>query len=77
MLGAIFGTGTNGAYVEDICEPLNDHTLMQYLITSLAKIKKLSGTLAAEYGGQMIVNTEWGAFNNSVGIYISITVERP
>jgi len=48
LLGAIFGTGTNGAYVEDI-----------------SKIKKLSGTLTAECGGQMIVNTEWGAFNNS------------
>ncbi|KAF5364079.1 hypothetical protein D9756_000575 [Leucocoprinus leucothites] len=48
ILGAIFGTGTNGAYVEDI-----------------SKIKKLQGTPAASKGGYMVVNTEWGAFNNS------------
>ncbi|KAJ3568406.1 hypothetical protein NP233_g5735 [Leucocoprinus birnbaumii] len=48
ILGAIFGTGTNGAYVEDI-----------------AKIKKLQGTPVASKGGYMVVNTEWGAFNNS------------
>lgn len=48
ILGAIFGTGTNGAYVEDI-----------------SKIKKLEDTPAASKGGYMIVNTEWGAFNNS------------
>ncbi|KAF8743835.1 hypothetical protein AX14_000240 [Amanita brunnescens Koide BX004] len=48
LLGAIFGTGTNGAYVEKV-----------------SKIKKLSGTQAAEHGDYMIVNTEWGAFNNS------------
>ncbi|KAF7301605.1 Phosphotransferase [Mycena indigotica] len=47
-LGAIFGTGTNGAYVEDI-----------------ANIKKLANDPAAANGGVMIVNTEWGAFNNS------------
>jgi len=45
---AIFGTGTNGAYVEDV-----------------AKITKLGNSPAAALGGQMIVNTEWGAFNNS------------
>ncbi|KAF8631138.1 hypothetical protein AX15_002484 [Amanita polypyramis BW_CC] len=48
LLGAIFGTGTNGAYVEHI-----------------SKIKKLSGTQRSEHNGYMIVNTEWGAFNNS------------
>lgn len=47
--GAIFGTGTNGAYVED-----------------LVKITKLKNDDAAALGGKMIVNTEWGAFNNSV-----------
>lgn len=31
-----------------------------------AKIIKLKGTPAAEKGGHMVVNTEWGAFNNSV-----------
>ncbi|KAF8897142.1 hexokinase [Infundibulicybe gibba] len=47
-LGAIFGTGTNGAYVEEI-----------------AQITKLSNSSAAAAGGLMVVNAEWGAFNNS------------
>lgn len=50
VLGAIFGTGTNGAYVEDV--------------GNLAKM----GTLAQKPGGKMIINTEWGAFDNAVGI---------
>ncbi|OAX43092.1 hypothetical protein K503DRAFT_709312 [Rhizopogon vinicolor AM-OR11-026] len=48
ILGAIFGTGTNGAYVEEV-----------------SKITKLGDSAAAAAGGEMIVNTEWGAFNNS------------
>ncbi|KAF8803727.1 hexokinase [Phlegmacium glaucopus] len=48
VAGAIFGTGTNGAYIEEI-----------------AKIPKLAGTPAAAHGGHMVINTEWGAFNNS------------
>jgi hexokinase len=48
LLGAIFGTGTNGAYIEEV-----------------AKIRKLKGASATEKGGHMVVNTEWGAFNNS------------
>ncbi|KAH7888071.1 hexokinase [Phlebopus sp. FC_14] len=48
ILGAIFGTGTNGAYVEDI-----------------ANITKLGNNPAVAEGGFMIVNTEWGAFNNT------------
>ncbi|KAG6849636.1 hypothetical protein H0H93_006759 [Arthromyces matolae] len=47
ILGAIFGTGTNGAYVEEV-----------------AKITKLANSPAAAKGGHMVVNTEWGAFNN-------------
>ncbi|KAG1773849.1 hypothetical protein EDD22DRAFT_856754 [Suillus occidentalis] len=47
ILGAIFGTGTNGAYVEEV-----------------SKITKLGQNPVAA-GGEMIVNTEWGAFNNS------------
>ena len=49
LLGAIFGTGTNGAYVED-----------------LNKLTKLEDEALRSSGGRMIVNTEWGAFNNSV-----------
>ncbi|KAF9649343.1 hexokinase [Thelephora ganbajun] len=48
LLGAIFGTGTNGAYVED-----------------LSKLTKLKDEGLKSRGGKMIVNTEWGAFNNS------------
>ncbi|KAF2741132.1 glucokinase [Polyplosphaeria fusca] len=53
LLGAIFGTGTNGAYVE-----------------KLDKVTKL--TSKADVGaydkstGDMIVNTEWGSFDNSL-----------
>ncbi|PVI05836.1 hypothetical protein DM02DRAFT_610511 [Periconia macrospinosa] len=53
LLGAIFGTGTNGAYVE-----------------KLDKVTKL--TSKANEGaydqstGEMIVNTEWGSFDNSL-----------
>lgn len=50
LLGAIFGTGTNGAYVED-----------------QGALKKLSGNTAVPGDGQkMIVNCEWGAFDNDV-----------
>ncbi|KAF9569461.1 hexokinase [Agrocybe pediades] len=48
IAGAIFGTGTNGAYIEQV-----------------SKITKLKGSAAAEKGGEMVINTEWGAFNNS------------
>lgn len=30
-----------------------------------AKIRKLANTPVAAQGGYMVVNTEWGAFNNS------------
>ncbi|USP81239.1 uncharacterized protein yc1106_08513 [Curvularia clavata] len=53
LLGAIFGTGTNGAYVE-----------------KLSKISKLTQDKdAGEYDqstGEMIVNSEWGSFDNSL-----------
>lgn len=53
LLGAIFGTGTNGAYVE-----------------KLNKVTKLTkATDAGEYDqstGEMVVNTEWGSFDNSL-----------
>jgi hypothetical protein len=50
---------------------------MHQLITRPAKIKKLSGTQAAEHGSHMIVNTEWGAFNNSVRTTFGRTNESP
>ncbi|KAF2839791.1 hexokinase [Patellaria atrata CBS 101060] len=55
LLGAIFGTGTNGAYVE-----------------KLPSIKKLvEDKNAGDYDestGEMIVNTEWGSFDNSLSV---------
>ncbi|KAL2016834.1 hypothetical protein VTK56DRAFT_2957 [Thermocarpiscus australiensis] len=51
VLGAIFGTGTNGAYVE-----------------KLSEIKK---PLAGEYDsstGEMVINTEWGSFDNQLNV---------
>lgn len=53
LLGAIFGTGTNGAYVEKLNK-----------VTKLTQSKD-----AGEYDkstGEMIVNTEWGSFDNSL-----------
>ncbi|KAH9962411.1 hexokinase-domain-containing protein [Russula dissimulans] len=48
VLGAIFGTGTNGAYLEQV-----------------ANITKLGNSPAAAAGGVMMINTEWGAFDNA------------
>ncbi|KAI0723500.1 hexokinase [Earliella scabrosa] len=48
ILGSIFGTGTNGAYVERV-----------------ENITKLGDSPARQQGGFMVVNTEWGAFNNT------------
>ncbi|KAK7696561.1 hypothetical protein QCA50_001219 [Cerrena zonata] len=48
ILGSIFGTGTNGAYVEKV-----------------EKITKLGDAPARKRGGDMVVNCEWGAFNNT------------
>lgn len=55
LLGAIFGTGTNGAYVEKL-----DH------ITKLT-----TGTGYGDYDkstGEMVVNTEWGSFDNGLKV---------
>ncbi|KAK7408910.1 glucokinase [Neonectria punicea] len=51
ILGAIFGTGTNGAYME-----------------KTANIKK---PIPGEYDdstGEMVVNTEWGSFDNQLNV---------
>jgi len=54
LIGAIFGTGTNGAYVE-----------------KLDKVTKLASIEGSEYDkstGEMIVNTEWGSFDNQMSV---------
>jgi len=48
VLGSIFGTGTNGAYLEQV-----------------SNITKLGNNPAAAAGGVMMINTEWGAFDNA------------
>lgn len=53
LLGAIFGTGTNGAYVEKLDK-----------VTKLTQDKNVGNYDKST--GEMIVNTEWGSFDNSL-----------
>lgn len=55
LLGAIFGTGTNGAYVEKLGR-----------ITKLDKMENL--TDYDKSTGEMIVNCEWGSFDNQLSV---------
>ncbi|KAI9817534.1 MAG: glucokinase [Pycnora praestabilis] len=55
LLGAIFGTGTNGAYVEKLDK-----------ITKMSSIE--GGAEYDESTGEMIVNTEWGSFDNELNV---------
>lgn len=62
LLGAIFGTGTNGAYVE-----------------KLEKITKLQQMEDAHYDkstGEMIINAEWGSFDNHLSVLPSTVYDR-
>ncbi|KKA29695.1 hypothetical protein TD95_004460 [Thielaviopsis punctulata] len=51
ILGAIFGTGTNGAYLE-----------------KLSNIKKPITGDYSKSTGEMVVNTEWGSFDNQLNV---------
>lgn len=51
IVGAIFGTGTNGAYMED-----------------LEKIPKLNRDSLPSDAEGMVINTEWGSFDNTLNI---------
>ncbi|WPG97957.1 putative glucokinase [Acrodontium crateriforme] len=53
LLGAIFGTGTNGAYVEKL--------------EKMSKLKGMAGEVDGSTG-EMIVNTEWGSFDNQLSV---------
>lgn len=53
LLGAIFGTGTNGAYVEKLDR-----------ITKLQT--EATGSVYDKTTGQMVINTEWGSFDNAM-----------
>lgn len=55
FIGGIFGTGTNGAYVEKV--------------DKVSKMDTLEG--GADYDkstGEMIINTEWGSFDNHLSV---------
>jgi len=65
LCGGIFGTGTNGAYVEDI----DRLTKMGFQAAELEENKR--------HGlDNMVVNTEWGAFDNEVRQALSLTPLR-
>ena len=63
LLGAIFGTGTNGAYVEKL--------------SRVTKMDKLEGGASYdESTGLMIVNTEWGSFDNHLSVLPNTPYDR-
>ena len=62
LIGAIFGTGTNGAYVEKLDK-----------VKKMAEIRESAGSTPNDLGydpstGLMIINTEWGSFDNSLKV---------
>lgn len=64
LLGAIFGTGTNGAYVEKLSR-----------ITKMTK----PGANVGEYDkstGEMVINTEWGSFDNAMRVLPDTPYDR-
>lgn len=54
--------------------PIRNSMILTHLTSFfyLAKITKLANSPAASKGGYMVVNTEWGAFNNSVSVSPSV-----
>lgn len=64
LLGAIFGTGTNGAYVEKLKK-----------ITKLKKMGSAAGDIDTSTG-EMIVNTEWGSFDNHMSVLPNTPYDR-
>lgn len=59
ILGAIFGTGTNGAFGVPVSE-----------------VTKLGNNAAIVKGGDMILNTEWGAFDNTRAVLPSSAFDQ-
>ncbi|CAK7217360.1 glucokinase [Sporothrix bragantina] len=58
LLGAIFGTGTNGAYIE-----------------KLSSIKKELEGVYDDSTGEMVINTEWGSFDNQLNVLPTTTFD--
>ena len=61
LLGAIFGTGTNGAYVEKL--------------SRISKLKAGSSGID-NTTGDMIINTEWGSFDNHLSVLPNTPYDR-
>jgi len=59
ILGAIFGTGTNGAFGLPV-----------------EQVTKLGNNAAVSKGGEMILNTEWGAFDNARSVLPSTPFDQ-
>ncbi|PYH97697.1 hypothetical protein BO71DRAFT_395947 [Aspergillus ellipticus CBS 707.79] len=54
FLGAIFGTGTNGAYVEKL--------------ERITKMQTIEHSEYDKSAGEMIINAEWGSFDNHLSV---------
>jgi hexokinase len=67
VLGAIFGTGANGASTSKIFVRKYFASCRVSSLTPAytANLRKLANNPAASRGGIMVVNTEWGAFNRN------------
>ncbi|OAP61360.1 hypothetical protein AYL99_03563 [Fonsecaea erecta] len=59
LIGAIFGTGTNGAYVEKLSR-----------VKKMKAIDEAEGGVANydSSTGLMVINTEWGSFDNALSV---------
>lgn len=66
LIGAIFGTGTNGAYVEKLDR-----------VKKMAQIEREAGPTAYDKStGLMIINTEWGSFDNQLSVLPDTPYDR-
>lgn len=66
LLGAIFGTGTNGAYVEQLSN-----------VKKMKMIDEQEGGASYDTStGLMIVNTEWGSFDNALHVLPDTPYDR-
>ena len=65
LIGAIFGTGTNGAYVEKLDR-----------VTKMKEIDQEHGAGYDASTGLMIINTEWGSFDNHLSVLPNTTYDK-
>ena len=64
LLGAIFGTGTNGAYLEK----LDRVTKLKHMGSEAGEVDDSTGA--------MIINTEWGSFDNHMSVLPDTSYDR-